>query len=328
MAQTLAFPMVGNDHFTQRSLLQMPYSCTLCSMVKMVLSFILWLVGVMPLAVVRGLGRFVGFIFGDVMRHHRDEALEALERCIPELSAAERKKTIHRMYILQGIHFMEFIWYSIKGIDRVKQVVEIEGHEHFEQALERGKGVIALTAHIGCFELMPMATASYGYKLSTIVKKIKNEAVNEVIEKLRSHEGLAFLATRNAYRDCLKALRRNEVVGMIIDQNMTRDSGIFVDFFGQPACTSPGLAYMAAQSQAPVVPVFIYRKPDGTFQLKVHSFLEPPPDRETASVLAATQEYNQKIEDAIREAPEQWIWMHRRWNTKALEGQDTSRRQR
>lgn len=328
MGWTLSFSILGNDHFTQRSLPKKRDSCTLGFMVKVALSFILWLVGVMPLAVVRGLGRFVGFIFGDVMRHHRDDALKALERCIPELSAPERKKTIHRMYILQGIHFMEFIWYSIKGLDRVKQVVEIEGREHFEQALERGKGVIVLTAHIGCFELMPMATASRGYKLSTIVKKIKNEAVNEVIEKLRTHEGLAFLATRNAYRDCLKALRRNEVVGMIIDQNMTRDSGVFVDFFDQPACTSPGLAYMAAQSQAPVVPAFIYRKADGTFLLKVHSLIEPPVDRETETVLAATQEYNHKIEDAIREAPEQWIWMHRRWNTKALKGQDTSRRHR
>ncbi len=297
-------------------------------MVKAVLSFLLWLVGIMPLAMVRGLGRLVGFIFGNVMRHHRDDALEALERSIPELSAEERKKTVNRMYLLQGIHFMEFMWYSLKGIGRVKQVVEIEGREHAEEAFERGRGLIALTAHIGCFELMPMATAAQGYKLSTIVKQIKNDAVNEVVEKLRTHEGLTFLSTRHAYRDCLKALRRNEAVGMIIDQNMVRSSGIFVDFFGKPACTSPGLAFMAAQSQAPVVPVFIYRKPDGTFLLKVHPLMEPPPDREAESVRAATQAYNDKIEEAVREAPEQWIWMHRRWNTKPLEGQDVTRRER
>ncbi len=297
-------------------------------MVKALLNFLLRLVGILPLFMVRGLGRFVGFIFGNVLRHHRTDALDALERSIPELSAAERKRTVSRMYLLQGIHFMEFMWYSLKGIDRVKQVVEIEGREHAEEALQRGKGLIALTAHIGCFELMPMATAAQGYKLSTIVKKIKNEAVNEVVEKLRSHEGLTFLATRHAYRDCLKALRRNEAVGMIIDQNMTRNAGIFVDFFGRPACTSPGLAYMAAQSQAPVVPVFIYRKPDGTFRLKVHPLMEPPPDRETESVRAATQAYNHKIEEAVREAPEQWIWMHRRWNTKPAKGQDMTRRHR
>lgn len=297
-------------------------------MVKAVLSFLLWFVGIMPLFIVRGLGACVGFIFGRVLRHHRDDAFEALERSIPELSSEERKKTINRMYGLQGIHFIEFIWYSMKGLGRVAQAVEVEGREHVDEALERGKGIIALTAHIGCFELMPMATAAMGYKLSTIVKKIKDEAVNEVVEKLRTHQGLTFLASRNAYRDCLKALRRNEAVGMIIDQNMTRDQGIFVDFFGRPACTSPGLAFMAAQSQAPVVPVFIYRKPDGNFRLKIHPMLEPPADRSEGAVHEATQAYNHMIEDAVREAPEQWIWMHRRWKTKQLEGVDTTRRQK
>ncbi|MDZ8120120.1 lysophospholipid acyltransferase family protein [Pontiella agarivorans] len=295
-------------------------------MVKVLLTFLLWLVGIMPLFAVRGLGAFIGFVFGNVIRHHRTDAFQALERSMPELSAGERKAIINRMYRLQGVHFVEFIWYSMKGLDRVSQVVEIEGREHADEAFSRGKGMIALTAHIGCFELMPMATAAQGYKLSTIVKKIKDEAVNEVIEKLRSHEGLTFLSSRNAYRDCLKALRRNEAVGMIIDQNMTRDQGIFVDFFGMPACTSPGLAYMAAQSQAPVVPVFIYRKPDGTFRLKVQPMLEPPADRSDEAVYAATRRYNAVIEDAVREAPEQWIWMHRRWNTKPLEGQEIRRR--
>ena len=297
-------------------------------MIKAVLSFLLWLVGIMPLFMVRGLGAFVGFVFGNVVRHHRGDAFAALERSIPELTAAERKKTINTMYRLQGIHFIEFIWYSMKGLQRVEQAVEIEGKEYAEEALERGKGLIALTAHIGCFELMPMATAALGYKLSTIVKKIKDEAVNDVIEKLRTHEGLTFLSTRNAYRDCLKALRRNEAVGMIIDQNMTRDQGVFVDFFGKPACTSPGLAYMAAQSQAPIVPVFIYRKPDGNFRLKIHPMIEPPPDRSSEAVLEATQHYNHVIEGAVREAPEQWIWMHRRWNTKQVEGVDTTTRQK
>ncbi|QBG46532.1 hypothetical protein EGM51_03635 [Verrucomicrobia bacterium S94] len=297
-------------------------------MVKALLTFLLWLVGILPLFMVRGLGVFIGFIFGSVIRHHRADAFQALELSIPELSAAERRKTVNTMYRLQGIHFVEFIWYSMKGLDEVNRAVEIEGREHADEAFKRGKGVIALTAHIGCFELMPMATAAQGYKLSTIVKKIKNEAVNEVIEKLRSHKGLTFLASRNAYRDCLKALRRNEAVGMIIDQNMTRQQGIFSDFFGRPACTSPGLAYMAAQSQAPVVPVFIYRKPDGTFRLKIQPMLEPPADRSDEAVFAATQQYNDIIEAAVREAPEQWIWMHRRWNTKPLEGLEIKRRQK
>jgi KDO2-lipid IV(A) lauroyltransferase len=103
---------------------------------------------------------------------------------------------------------------------------------------------------------------------------------------------------------------------MIIDQNMTRNEGIFVEFFGKNASTSPGLAYMAAQSKAPVIPAFMCRKPDGRHVLKFQPELEPPEDRTPESIHEATQRYTKIIEDAIREAPEQWIWMHRRWKTQ------------
>jgi KDO2-lipid IV(A) lauroyltransferase len=289
-------------------------------MLKALLTGLLKFIAALPLPMVHGLGRFVGFVFGGVIRHHREDAFQALERCMPELSPRECKRIVNTMYRLQGINGMEMVWYSMRGLEAVKKVVEVEGIEHVEKAMERGKGVLALTAHISNFELMLMATAALGYKLSVIVKRIKNEPINELVTKLRTHEGLTFLATSQAYRDCLKALRRNEVVGMIIDQNMTRGAGIFVNFFGKPACTSPGLAFMAAQSKAPVVPVFIYRKPEGGFRLKVHPMIEPPENRTPEAIQTATQIYTNVIEDAIRVAPEQWIWMHRRWKTQPLEG--------
>ncbi|MCK5711680.1 MAG: lysophospholipid acyltransferase family protein [Hyphomicrobiaceae bacterium] len=283
-------------------------------MLKSILLGLLRLVSWLPLPVVHGLGRFIGFVFGRVVRHHRADAFQALERSMPELSPKECKRIINTMYRFQGINLLEMVWYSMRRIETVGKAVEVEGMEYFEQAMERGKGVLALTGHIGNFELMHMATAANGFKLSVIVKRIKNETANAVIEQLRNHEGLTFYSTKNAYRNCLKALRRNEVVGMIIDQNMTRDEGVFVDFFGKPACTSPGLAFMAAQSKAPVLPVFIYRKESGGFRFKVYPIIEPPPDRLPESIQSATQTYNHAIEDAIREAPEQWMWSNRRWS--------------
>ncbi len=289
-------------------------------MLKVILTSLLKLIAWLPLPIIHGFGCFVGFVFGHVVRHHRADAFLALERSFPKLSPGECKRIINTMYRLQGINMGEMIWYSMRGIEAIGQAIEMEGVENFERAQARGKGVIVLTAHIGNYELMPMITASKGIKLSVIVKRIKNETINQVIEKLRTHEGLTFLSTKHAYRDCLKALRRNEAVGMIIDQNMTRKEGVFVDFFGKPACTSPGLAFMAAQSKAPVVPAFIHRKADGGFVFKVHPLMEPPEDRSPESTHAATQLYTKTIEDAIRETPEQWIWMHRRWRTTRAEG--------
>jgi KDO2-lipid IV(A) lauroyltransferase len=284
----------------------------------MLISFLtglLKLISWLPLPAVHGLGRLIGFVFGRVVRHHRADAFEALERSMPELSPKQCRRMINTMYSQQGVNAVEMIWYSMRGLDVVRGAVEYEGLEHLDRALARGKGALAMTAHISNFELSLLTIAAKDYKTSVVVKTIKNKAVNEVVQKLRGHEGLSFLPAKNAYRDCLRILKRNEVVGMVIDQNMTRKEGIFVDFFGKPACTSPGLAYMAAQSKAPVVPMFIYRTPRGTLKFKVLPLIEPPPDRSPESMQEATQHYTRVVEDAIREAPEQWIWMHRRWRT-------------
>ncbi len=281
---------------------------------------VLKLVAAFPLPAARGIGRFIGFVFGRVIRHHRDDAFLQLERSLPELSPSECKRIINSMYTLQGINTLEMIWYSMRGLKKLENTIELEGREHLEEALKRGKGALLLSAHFGNYELSAMAVSIHGYKLSPVVKTIRNKTVNEVIQQLRDHEGLTFLPSKNAYRDCLKVLRKNELVGMIIDQNMTRDEGIFIDFFGKQACSSPGLAFMAAQSKAPVVPIFIYRTPDGGFRQKLFPLIEPPADRKPETIHAATQAYNKLVEDVIRETPEEWIWMHRRWKTIPLEG--------
>ena len=285
-------------------------------MLKFILKGVMRIVSWLPMRGAHGLGYVVGFGFGHVVRHHRKEAFQGLKRSIPHLSPGGYRRIINRMYFLQGINLLELVWFFIRGLDRLADRVEIEGRDHFKAALAQGRGVIGLTGHIGNFELMPVAMTLLGIKLTIIAKKIKSQMVDEVLEEMRAVDGVTYLSTRNAYRDCLKALRRNEMVGMIIDQNMTRSEGIFVDFFGKPACTSPGLAYMAAQSKAPVLPMFIYRQPNGRHTLKILPAMEPPLDRTPESIHAATQRYTQILEAAIRETPEQWIWMHRRWKTQ------------
>ena len=289
-------------------------------MLKLILTALINTIKIMPLPMVRGVGSVVGFVFGNVLRHHRSDAFEALERSMPELSAQERRRTINTMYRLQGVSFMELTWYSMRGMDTFRGAIEFENEEYADEALALGKGILALTAHFGVYELLPMATAALGHKVSIIVKPIKNKSADEIVARIRAHEGVTYLPRDNSYRDCLKALRRNEVVGMIIDQNMTRESGIFVDYFGKPACTSPGLAYMAAQSKAPVVPVFFHRKEDGTLVLKIQKPILPPIDRSPEAIQEATQLYTKVIEDEVRKHPEQWIWMHRRWKTTPVGG--------
>ena len=310
----------GGYHFAQNHFAPDSRILHVTEMLKKALIGILKFIAALPLPVVQGIGRFVGFVFGRVLRHHRTDAFLQLERSMPELSPKECTRIINSMYSLQGVNMLEMLWYSLRGKETIADGVKFEGLEHYEEAMARGKGVLWLSAHFNNYELIPMAASTFGCKLSTVVKRIKNETINEVVEVLRNHEGLTFLPSKNAYKDCLKALRRNESVGMIIDQNMTRDEGVFIDFFGKPACSSPGLAYMAAQSKAPILPAFIHRNPNGTFVIKVLPLIDPPTDRKPETIHAATQQYNKLVEDVIRESPEHWIWMHRRWKTVPQEG--------
>lgn len=261
------------------------------------------------------LGRRLGWFYGNVIRHHRRDAVDALARSLPEKTASEREQILQRMYLNLGMNAAEEM--------RMPSVTEVYLKEHIDwdddtpirDVLSKGKGALALTAHLGNFDLLCTIAPRFNFPTTIITKKIKNQALNDWWMKARSRFGLKFVPAHNSYRQCLGALRKNEIVAFILDQNMIDKEGIFVDFFGKPACTSPGLAYMSAQSGAAVVPVFMIRLADGRHRVKVMAPIPPPPDRKPETIRHFTQLYTKIIEDVIREYPEQWIWVHRRWKT-------------
>lgn len=115
----------------------------------------------------------------------------------------------------------------------------------------------------------------------------------------------------------MSALKRGEIVAIVLDQNTKRDYGIFVDFMGRPACTSPGLAILAAQTGTPVYPFYATRAPDGSHDVTMMPPLDPPTDKSREAMHDATQRYTKVLEDIIREHPENWMWLHKRWRTQA-----------
>lgn len=273
----------------------------------------------LPLPMALAVGRGLGWVYGSVIRYHRRDAFEALRRSFPDKPEAEIRSIVSRMYAGFGMNVMELMRLVDARGGYPGPLVETEGAEHMAAGLARGKGVIVLSAHTGNWDLLCTAAPAWGYPLTIITKNIKNKAINDVWMEIRSRYGLKFVPAHNSYRTCLTALRKNEIVGFILDQNMIRTEGIFVDFFGKPACTTPGLAYMAAQSGAPVLPVFMVRRPGGRHLVKALPLIEPPPNREPETIREHTQNYTRVIERHIREHPEQWIWLHRRWRTTPAE---------
>ena len=261
-------------------------------------------------------GRALGWVYGHVVRYHRGEALCALQRSFPQKSAGEIRDIADRMYAHLGMTIVETARLPYISDEALSEYMRFQDQGTLKKALERGKGAIVLTAHVGNWEMLMAVTPLWGYALTAIAKEIKGDALNDFWNTIRTRFGVNVLPPKNAFRPCLKTLRQNGVVGFILDQNMTRKEGIFVDFFGLPASTSPGLAYMAAQSGAPVVPVFVTRREDGHHDVFAMDPIEPPTDHKPETILKFTQHCTKVIEDVIRQHPEQWILCHRRWRTQ------------
>jgi len=271
--------------------------------------------GALPLRAALAVGRGLGWVYGSVLRYHRRDAVAALARSLPEKTPRERRAILDRMYRNLGMNLVEEFRLGRVGEDYLTDFVSWEGEEHAHEVFAAKKGLLVLSAHLGNWDLLCTIAPHFHYPTTVITKNLRNSALNAYWMETRARFGLKFVPAHNSYRQCLSALRRNEIVAFILDQNMIHTEGIFVDFFGKPACTSPGLAYMSAQSGAAVVPAFMIRLANGRHLVKALPPIPPPPDRTPETIRAYTQLYTQAIENMIRAYPDQWIWIHRRWRT-------------
>lgn len=285
-------------------------------MVVILLKSFAALFSALPLGAALCVGRALGRFFALIAPRHRRRALENLAACFPEKSEAELRGICHRMFVNQGMNMVEmFRWMGGRDAELRARIDASELREDLVRDARRG--LVALVAHVGNFDLMGLWAASI-VPLTIISKEIKNAGLNQFWMEKRASAGLNIVPAHNSYRACLNVIKKGGVLGFILDQNMTRKEGVFVDFFGRPACTTAGLAMLAWHSQAPVLPFFMVRKPDGSHHLLVKELIPPPASRDERSLTEATQRYTKVIEDVIRAYPDQWIWMHRRWRTQPL----------
>lgn len=291
---------------------------------KWILKAVTGFMSALPLERALAVGRGLGWVFGSVLRYHHRDAFDALTRSFPDKSPEEIRGIVRQMYANLGMNMAELMRFPRTPAEELTAAVELSGEERLREALARGKGVIVLTAHIGNWDLLCTVWPRLGYPLTVITKDIKGGVVNDFWMDARRRFGLRFVPAHNSYRACLTALKKNETVGFILDQNMIRAEGVFVDFFGRPACTTPGLAYMSAHSGAPVVPIFLIRGEKGRHQVRILPLIEPPPDRKPETIREFTQKYTSILEQVIREHPDQWIWIHRRWRTVPMSDGGTS----
>jgi KDO2-lipid IV(A) lauroyltransferase len=198
------------------------------------------------------------------------------------------------------------------GSNNVGQWIRYQGFEHFEEAKRLGKGVLFATAHLGNWELSAFAHALMAEPMHVVVRPLDNPRIDALVESRRMLSGNRVIEKKDAARAILRALHRNEAVGILIDQNVGLDEGVFIDFFGVQACVGTAFARIAHRTGAAVIPGFaLWSEAEQKYVLRFDPIV-----RMTGDEAADTAAIHKRLEAVIREFPEQWLWIHRRWKTR------------
>lgn len=273
----------------------------------------------MPKRAASGVGRAVAWGMGTVAGLRKREVVETLGRCFPGMAKSERVAVYKEMWRNLAEGLVEAARYAGGKTREVLEQREVRGREHLEKVLGEGKKIIALLAHVGNYPLLAADVPRlFGVELSFVYKPFRSAWATKAWQEFQAGAGVEGIPAKGAYRACLKALKAGRVVGFMLDQNRPGGQGVFVPFFGRPASTSPGLALLSWQSGAVVLPVFEHRE-GGRHVVEIGEAIEPPPDREDATVEAYTARYTALIEAEIRRHPAEWLWLHRRWKTRPPE---------
>jgi KDO2-lipid IV(A) lauroyltransferase len=276
-----------------------------------------WVPAHLPPAVGLTVGRRLGDLLWWILPGRRRRALDNIRLSLGrDMTPREVERLGRRSFQHLGMNLIEACRYFLRPTEVMLSQVHVEGVEHLRSAAAQGRGVLVLTAHYGNWELLAAAHGLTGLPLSIVIRPLDHPILDELAARFRRRSGAELIVKHQAVREVLQALRRGRMVGILLDQNATRAEGVFVPFFGVAASTSKGLAVLALRTDAPVVPVFLRRTPDGRHCMDVSPPLPPPAG---GDVLAYTALFNRVIEAAIRRAPEQWLWMHARWRTRPRE---------
>lgn len=273
------------------------------------------LLALVPRPLLRGTGRLLGS-FAYALGLRRRVALENLAVAFPDRSPPERRRLARSVYRQLGASLADFAAAGALGDRALERLLVLDRFELFERLFAEGRGVVVASAHLGSWELLGTLCARRGIPLNVVTRKLSG-SVNRELVAARARSGLREIPPRGALKLGAAALRRGEVVVNLIDQNMLPKRGIFVDWFGRPACTTPAASLLSLRTGAPTIVALSVDQPDGTVRLSVEG---PFPVARTGSVAsdvrAHTQALTNVIEGYVRQNPEQWLWLHRRWKTR------------
>lgn len=268
-----------------------------------------------------GVGRGLGSLAWALDRRHREVALSNLALAFPGMSQSQRQRLALDSFRQVGRNATEMLWSPALDETRLARVATFEGKEHLDGALAAGNGALITTAHFGNWELMGVALALVGVPMNVIARRVEDEGVENLLYRLRTRTGAQVIHKEDAVRSALRALRDNQVVGVLIDQNTISPQASFVPFFGRLAATTRISAQLHVRTGAPIVMLFCVPHDEG------YRFVFEPLAMEAGAAAAddaverLTAAATARIERHVRACPEAWLWIHDRWRSRPPDAQ-------
>ncbi len=276
------------------------------------------LMGLLPRRLARKVGASIGWVAYAATPRLRRVGLRNLALAFPDKPIPERETILRAMYRQLGWQLAEFCQMPGYSLEHASQFIRYEGLEHYLGAKKRGKGVLVLTGHLGAWELSSFYHSLAGHPMGMVIRKLDNPWVNRLVNDIRTQHGNRVLPKDDFARGLIAAMRAGETVGVLMDTNMTPPQGVFVDFFGHAACTASGVARVALRTGAAVLPGFLVLEPSEKkyvlhFLPELNLVDTGDAERDATT---NTQMFTSALENVIRQYPDQWLWVHRRWKTR------------
>ncbi len=243
----------------------------------------------------------------------RRTAWRNFELALPELDRAARARLLEGCWTNLARVIAMLAQFPCIGRHNIEEFIRYEGFENYQRARARGRGVLVATAHLGNWEFSAFAHALLAEPMAVVVRPLDNPLLDELVTRYRTMSGNRVIGRgREFLRPLVETLRANGAAGILVDQNVTADRGVFVDFFGRKACVDAGFARLAHRTGAAVLPGYaLWSETEGRYVLHFEPEIEI-----TGDALSDTQAVHARLEAAIRRAPDQWLWIHRRWKTR------------
>ena len=283
---------------------------------KYVLEYILlvsiaFIFRLIPFSINLKFAKILGKLFFKLNKKHRLRAIENLTYSFPEKDQNEIVDICRKMYINLVKVYMEFLF-----LPKFNKKFKLVGKENLEKALNENKGIVAITSHLDNWELLGTSLVHFGFPVDAIYHPMKNPYSDKFFYNIRRKAGMTLISMNNSLRPSLQALKNNHLLGLIADQDAGRD-GVFVDFFNRPASTGKGPALFALKTGSPMIFFAMVRDESDNhiiyigkpFKLKITGNLKE-------DIYNNTKLWSNELQSWVRKYPEQWFWVHRKWQTK------------